>query len=221
MNTSSQYGEEPDSGSGPRRPVAGLLLAAGLSTRFPGRNKLLVAIDGVPMVRRCAESLLEGGAKPVICVTGHDADAVAGTLEDLPVAFVHNPRFAEGMSTSVTAGIRGLPDCAAAVIMLGDMPWVPAGVVRDLISAFEAEGRRAICVPTHDSRRGNPVLWPAHFFDSILSVAGDRGARGLLERFSEHVVSVPVATDGIFRDLDDPASFPSAPPEPDAPSWPP
>lgn len=201
--------------------MAGLLLAAGLSTRFPSGNKLLAAIDGVPMVRRAAQALLDGGTEPVVCVTGHEADAIVGALEDLPIRFVHNRRFAEGMSTSLTAGIRALRDCSAAVVMLGDMPWVPAVAVRDLISAFEAGGPRTICVPTHGSRRGNPVLWPAHFFDSILSVTGDRGARALLERFDKHVVSVPVATDGVFRDLDDPASFPSATPEPDAPSWPP
>lgn len=213
--------KEPGPGTEPPPPVAGLLLAAGLSTRFPGSNKLLVPIDGVPMVRRAAESLLGGQVDPVVCVTGHEAPAVREALKGQPITFVHNPAFAEGLSTSLSAGIRGLPACSAAVVMLGDMPWVPASVVRDLILAFESGGPGAICVPTRGSRRGNPVLWPARYFDSILSVTGDRGARSLLERFADHVVSVPVQTDSVFRDLDDPASLPPATPDPDAPSWPP
>ena len=163
------------------------------------------------MIRRAAESLLGGGATPVVCVTGHDAASVREALAGLGVEFLHNPRFEEGMSTSLVAGIRRLQDSSGVVVMLGDMPWIPQSVVRDLISAFHAAGPRAICVPTRGSRRGNPVLWPSHYFDSILSVTGDQGARALLERFKGTVVSVPVETDGVFRDLDDPASLPPQP----------
>jgi molybdenum cofactor cytidylyltransferase len=170
-------------------------------------NKLLIPIEGVPMVRRAAETLLDGGVDSVVAVTGHETPAVMATLDGLPIRFVHNPHFAEGMAGSLVRGVEALADHAAVVVMLGDMPWIPADVVRRLIEAFRAGGPGAICVPVHDGRRGNPVLWPKRYFDSILALTGDQGARGLLDRFAEHVVTVPVESDGVLRDLDDPASF--------------
>ncbi|MEK9724533.1 MAG: NTP transferase domain-containing protein, partial [Rhodospirillaceae bacterium] len=102
--------------------IAGIVLAAGLSTRAAPLNKLLVDFQGAPMVRRTAEALLASQAGPVVCVTGHMRDAVAGALAGLDVGLVHNPDYAAGMAGSLAAGIAALPeDAAGALVALGDM----------------------------------------------------------------------------------------------------
>lgn len=192
--------------SGPK--VAGIVLAAGRSSRMAPRNKLLEVIDGEPMVRRVASVALASGAHPVIAVTGHDSGAVAEALRGLKVRIVHNDCWAEGLSTSLRAGLGALPsECEGALICLGDMPGIEAGVLKDLMTAFAASGRDAICVPVRSGRRGNPVLWGKAFFVEMLTIEGDAGAKHLIERHEHDVVEVEVATDSIFVDVDAPSDL--------------
>jgi len=208
---------KPDLQGEPPLRVGGLLLAAGMSSRMAEINKLLVPVGGTPMVRRAAEALIDGGADPVVCVIGHQAPEVSAALDGLSLGLVANPDFAQGMATSLVAGIRALEACPAVIVMLGDMPWVGGEVVGALTRAFVTHGPDAICVPTHEGRRGNPVLWPSRYFPPMMSLTGDEGARALIRRFADGVVEVPVPTDGILRDVDDAASLPLTP---DSPSWP-
>ena len=85
--------------------MAAILLAAGESRRWGADNKLLAPVDGKPMVRVTAEAILKSTVRPVLVVTGHEADEVRSTLQDLPVAFHHAPDFADGMSASLKIGI--------------------------------------------------------------------------------------------------------------------
>src|SRR5205085_9676314 len=107
---------------GPR--IAALLLAAGQSRRM-GANKLLAEIDGRPMVARTATRLLASRARPIVAVLGNQADAIDRALGKLPVQRVHNPAFAEGLSTSLKRGLAALPnDIGGVVVCLGDMPLI-------------------------------------------------------------------------------------------------
>src|SRR5262245_23970931 len=116
------------------RKIAGLVLAAGRSTRMGGPNKLLEEINGKPLVRIAAEHALASRAKPVIVVTGHQKERVEQALAGLPVKFVHNPDFADGLSTSLKAGIAAVPaDSDGALVALGDMPQVSAALIDRLI----------------------------------------------------------------------------------------
>jgi molybdenum cofactor cytidylyltransferase len=187
-------------------PVAGVVLAAGLSRRMGKRNKLVAEIDGKPMVRRVVETALAAGLDPVVVVIGHGAADVRAALDGLPVTFAENVRPEAGLSSSLRVGLRavegGNPPVAAAVVLLGDMPWVEAGDVRALVAAFDPASGREICVPVHEGRRGNPVLWGRRFIAEITALQGDVGARALLERHEERVREVPVAGVGVLRDVD-------------------
>src|SRR5205814_5185404 len=120
--------------------IAGLILAAGRSTRMGGPNKLLEEINGKALVRHVAEHVLASRAKPVIVVTGHQRERVERALAGLPVAFVHNPDFAEGLSTSLKAGIQAVPgDADGVIVTLGDMPQVTPKLIDRLIAAFDPE----------------------------------------------------------------------------------
>src|SRR5205085_4422834 len=89
--------------------VAAIVLAAGRSTRMGGPNKLLAEIKGKPLVRIAAETALASRAAPVIVVTGHERERVEKALAGLNVRLVHNPDFAQGLSTSLKAGIAAVP----------------------------------------------------------------------------------------------------------------
>jgi molybdenum cofactor cytidylyltransferase len=197
----------------PRAPkVAAIVLAAGQSRRMGSMNKLLLLVDGAAMVRHAAGSALASAARPVIVVTGHEAEQVGKALEGLEVQCVHNAEYAAGLSTSLHRGLAAVPaDADGVVVCLGDMPKVAPAVIDRLIAAFNPLEGRAICVPTWRGKRGNPVLFAARFAAEIQEIAGDVGARYLLGEYPELVCEVAMdgldAQGGILLDVDTPEAL--------------
>jgi len=168
-------------------------------------------LDGEPIVRRTVAAVLASRARPVVVVTGHDAAAVQGSLAGLEVAFVHNPSYADGMSTTLRAGLAAIGPADAALICLGDMPRLAARHLDAVIDAHRANRANhddeAIVVPTFERKRGNPVLWPRRYFAEMAALAGDVGARALLDRHAEHVQPLPIDDPAILIDVDTPAAL--------------
>ena len=195
---------EPEKG----HRIAGLVLAAGRSTRMGGPNKLLEEINGKPLVRIVAEQALASRANPLIVVTGHQRERVERALAGLRVTFVHNPDFADGLSTSLKAGIKAVPaEADGAIVTLGDMPQVSAKLLDRLIAAFDPEHGALVVVPTFDGKRGNPVLWARRFFADLMAVEGDVGARHLIAGYAEAVTDVPVEDAAALTDIDTPEAL--------------
>lgn len=129
-------------------------------------------------------------------------------LEGMNVSFVHNPDFAEGLSTSLRNGLNALPSEAnAAIVALGDMPAVTPEDIDALIDAFDPDSGVTICVPTHDGKRGNPVLWARRYFAEMAAVSGDVGARHLIGANADQLVEVQRAGSGVLIDLDTPEAL--------------
>lgn len=187
----------------PRRPaVTAVVLAAGRSSRM-GQNKLVVDVLGAPMIGRVVDALLASSVERVLVVTGHEQERVQEALAGRAVSFVHNPDHAAGMSTSLRAGMRALgPGVDAALVCLGDMPWIAPAHIDALIDAFQPVEGREICVPMYQGKRGNPVLFGARFFEEMTHLAGDVGARALLDAHTEVVFQVPVQHSGVLVDVD-------------------
>ncbi|QWG15137.1 molybdopterin-binding/glycosyltransferase family 2 protein [Bradyrhizobium sediminis] len=193
------------------RNIAAVILAAGRSTRMGGPNKLLAELGGKPLVRIVTEQALASKASGVTVVTGHQAEQVEKALAGLKVKFVRNPDFAEGLASSVKAGIAAVPQNAdGAVICLGDMPLISADLIDRLIEAFAPDRGNLIAVPVSDGRRGNPVLWSRRFFNELMTLDGDIGARHLIAKHSEAVAEVPVEGHGAFLDIDTPQALEEA-----------
>lgn len=172
------------------------------------RNKLLASIDGVPMVARAVDAALAGVNGGVIVVTGHEHRQVAQALAGRDVQLVHNPRYAEGLSTSLARGLAVLgDDIDAAIICLGDMPRVTPAHIEKLIAAFDAQAGRAVCVPLWAGQRGHPVVWARRFFAEMADIKGDVGARHLLGEYADLLCEVPVEDDGVLLDVDSPAAL--------------
>ena len=188
--------------------VAGLILAAGRSTRMGGPNKLLEEINGKALMRHVAEHILASRAKPIIVVTGHQKERVERALAGLPVTFVHNPDFADGLSTSLKAGIAAVPaEADGAIVCLGDMPQVSAKLIDRLIAAFDPARGALVVIPTIEGKRGNPVLWSRRFFPDLATVEGDVGARHLIGGYAEAVVEVPLEDAAALTDVDTPEAL--------------
>jgi molybdenum cofactor cytidylyltransferase len=203
--TRPQPREEP-AAAGKR--IAAVVLAAGRSTRMGGPNKLLAEIARRPLVRIAAEAALASGAKPVIVVAGHQREQVAQALSGLPVRMVHNPHFADGLGTSLKAGITAVPpEADGAIVLLGDMPQVDARLIDRLIAAFDPDRGALVVVPTFEGKRGNPVLWSRRFFPDLMVIEGDVGARHLIGRYGEAVVEVPVDGKAALTDIDTPEAL--------------
>ncbi len=191
--------------------VAAIILAAGRSTRMGGPNKLLAELGGKTLVRTVTEQALASKASGVVVVTGHQAEQVEQALSGLKVKFVRNPDFAGGLASSVKSGIAAVPpDADGAVICLGDMPLISADLIDRLIETFAPDRGSLIAVPVSDGRRGNPVLWSRRFFNELMTLDGDIGARHLIARHSEAVAEVPVEGRGAFLDIDTPQALEDA-----------
>ena len=186
--------------------VAAIVLAAGQSSRM-GANKLLAEIKGQPMIRRTVAAMRQAADLTVV-VTGREPEAIATALDGLPVTLVHNARFAEGLSTSLRAGIEALPaDTDVAVIALGDMPLVGPEAVRRLIAAYGPAEHRSVCVPVFKGERGNPVLWGRQHFEVLTGMTGDKGARALFDQLSDEIVDVEMPDEAVLLDADTPEAL--------------
>ncbi len=183
--------------------VAGILLAAGEGSRL-GRPKALVRLGGQTLAERGVALLRDGGADPVLVVTG----AVPVTI---PVAYaVYNPDWRTGMGSSLAAGLRALragavagDDIGAAVVALADQPLVGAEAVRRLIVAYR-DGA-GVAVAAYDGKPRNPVLLAREHWASVLELAtGDTGARPFLRAHPELVTLVECGDTGSPYDVDTP-----------------
>lgn len=185
-------------------PVAAVVLAAGSSTRM-GRNKLLLDVGGELVVRRCVRVALAAGLDPVLVVLGYEAEAVRGALASLPCRFVMNPRHADGMNSSVCAGIAALsPDVGAAVVLLADMPFVDVQMIATLMA--QRRGGAALILSEYDSVVAPPTLVHRSLFAEMASEAGRGCAERLRRRHLNRSATVkwPAAA---LADLDLPEDY--------------
>jgi molybdenum cofactor cytidylyltransferase len=199
--------------------IGGILLAAGSSRRMGDVNKLLIEIDGEPLVRHAARAMLDGGIRDLVVVTGHQHEDVVAALAGLDVTFAHNADFAAGQAGSVAVGIAGLPDSVSgALIALGDMPFIAPDLVAEMIRDHGGLGdhESRVSFPVHEGRRGNPVLWGRGFFAALGGLSGDMGGRRVLSENPAAVNSIGWHDDSIHRDIDTADDLVRAGPEPES-----
>jgi molybdenum cofactor cytidylyltransferase len=191
---------------GARGFVSAVVLAAGRATRMGG-GKLLLPVDERPMVQRVVDASLGSHASQTIVVVGHDAEGVMQALGDRPVTVVMNPDYAEGMSTSLRAGLSAVdPAADGALILLGDQPFVSSSLLDVLIDRF-AQCEEPVVRASVGGRPGNPVLVSASLFREIARERGDVGGRHVIERLGDDVCLVPVDDPHQLVDIDSPQEY--------------
>jgi CTP:molybdopterin cytidylyltransferase MocA len=179
--------------------VSAIVLAAGGGSRFGG-GKLLAKLGGRPIIETVLHNLREAPVDEIIVVVGADAQRLRGVCEAYGVRIVANEEWERGQSTSVLAGLRACGG-EAAVVLLGDQPFIGAEAVERLVSAF-SEGAK-VAVATYGGKRRNPVLFSREVWPLLeAELAGDEGARSVLRRHPELVVEVPCEEVGDPADVD-------------------
>lgn len=187
--------------------VDAVVLAAGQGQRMGGPNKLMAEFSGTPLVRRVSDAIAASKARAVVVVAGHQGARVAAALDGSGVRVVDNPDYRIGLASSLKVGIGALPsDTAGALIALGDMPHITTADINLLVDAFvQAEGN-AIVRATHAGKRGNPVILPRGLFGAVATLAGDTGARHLVETSEMAVIDVEIG-EGASLDVDTPQAM--------------
>jgi len=177
-----------------------IMLAAGLSRRMGGPNKLLQSYQGKPLLAHALGAAEQIEFRDRMAVTGRDSAETEALAASFGFQSTFNPRFTEGLGTSIAAGARALsPDIDGVFIALGDMP----GIERETYCALAAKFTQgSIVLPLHLGTRGHPVLFCASYVPELLALSGDEGARSLLSRHALRVAEVEIANPGAVRDVD-------------------
>ena len=191
--------------------IAAVIAAAGFSRRMGSFKQLLPWGNGT-VIRTIVDNLHAAGAAPVLCVTGHRADEVAGELDGSPAQIVHNPHYTTSeMLTSYQSGIAALNNSqftihnsqfSGCLLALADQPHIPVNVLRQVIEQAQSTPEQ-IVIPSHEMRRGHPIYLPRRLWDELLVLPLDASLRHLLNGHGDEIVYVDVETDAIRRDMDE------------------
>jgi molybdenum cofactor cytidylyltransferase len=193
-----------------KRPTAGIILAAGMSTRF-GRLKQMLEISDSTILAMVIDAAVKSDLDRVVLVLGHEANAIKASLDDKllnsRIITALNPRYEEGMSTSLRCGLMEVKgEFPSIMVFMGDQPLLSHEVI-DLVLRSFRESDRGICIPVHKGQRSLPVCFASMYYDDILVITGDRGAREIIAGNPEDVLTVEVEDPAPFMDIDDEGDF--------------
>lgn len=194
-------------------PVAGIILAAGESTRF-GKPKQLLDWKGQAFVRAVAMTALEAGLSPVIVVIGANGEQVEAAVKDLNVMIVRNDDWKSGQGSSIREAVKaitpnpfpktGAGNIGACIFLLADQPQTTTSIIRALVERH-AEGLYPIVAPLVLDQRANPVLFDRETFADLLGIEGDVGGRAIFHK--HHVEYLPWHDDRMLLDVDTPEHY--------------
>jgi molybdenum cofactor cytidylyltransferase len=186
-----------------RGTVAGVVLAAGTSSRM-GHNKLFVLLRGESALRRAVRTALAAGLEPVLVVLGHESERARAELRGLDCTPVLNPDYAQGINTSLRAGIAAVPEAAsAALVMLGDMPFVTRAMLEAVVARYRS-GTSRLVVSTYGGVDAPPMLYGRSLFEEIRALDGDGCGKKVVKRHRDECVEVAWPAKAL-QDMDVPA----------------
>ncbi len=188
-------------------PVVGILLAAGSATRFGGA-KLAAALPNGTSVGVSACRNLAAAVDAVIAVVRPGDEMIAGALAANGARVSVCPRASDGMGASLAWGVRAAPVATGWIIALADMPWIDPETIVKVATVLRQGG--PLTAPRFKGARGHPVGLSARFFDQLVALSGDEGARHLLARYATSMHFIDVNDAGVLRDIDTPQDLISA-----------
>lgn len=187
----------------------GILLAAGFSRRF-GANKLLQPLaDGVPMALAAARRLRAALPDVLAVVNPHDPELARLLAEDGFLVTVC-PRAQEGMGASLAWAVSHAPQASAWIVALADMPFLQPATIARVADAIERP--TTLAAPMFRGRRGHPVGFGRAYFERLVQLAGDEGARSILRDHAGQIRWLVCEDPGTVADVDAPADLQSLTP---------
>ena len=182
--------------------ISGIILAAGLSTRI-GEPKQVLPFNGSTIIETVIDNLLGSKFDEVIVVIGHEAKKIKARIQHKPVKIVFNPDYRSGMLTSAQCGVRSISESADAfALALVDQPFITSNLI-DLVVDAHTQTDRGISLPSHENRRGHPVIFDSRYAADILALEPESGGvKSLLRKYAHDIHYVVVDTDRVLRDID-------------------
>lgn len=191
----------------PRNNVHGIILAAGKSTRYGEKNKLLQEINEKPIISHVVGTAAQSLLSDTTIILGHEHDSVSNAIDPNWPDITVNEEYKKGQSTSVASGVNAAKrhDADAVVILLGDMPAVSAPSVNKLIHMYE-KTEYEILAASYSNTRGNPVLFDKQYFEDLCNTTGDVGGRQLISPGNKAIL-VETSDPGVIIDVNHPSDL--------------
>ena len=191
--------------------VSAIVLAAGASARMGGANKLLLPVEGRPLIAHVVDAVARAKISELVVVTGYESDRIQAALAARGITFAHNPAYERGMSTSIRAGVQAASQsCSGYMICLSDLPMITTREYDAAIGAFcraSATDPMAIVRPVYQGQPGHPVILAASYRTEIAAPVAMAGCRSIIKRHRARVTEIDWATDHVVRDVDTHAAF--------------
>lgn len=183
------------------REIVGVLLAAGISSRFGGDKLCYRLSEGTPIAVAAAVSL-RAACSDTIAVLRPRQDALAGLLSAAGYKIVFCADASEGMGHSLAAGVRAASDASGWVVALADMPFIATASHQAVVSRLRLGA--SLVATEYQGQRGHPVGFSRIWLDPLIAMTGDQGGKTILEQHQKHLVRCPVKDPGVLRDIDRP-----------------
>ena len=179
--------------------IAGLILAAGGSSRMGDENKLMMPFQGKPMLNHVVNASLNSNLTQTFVVVGHQSSEIKNLVQSDDIQCVENEQWETGMASSIVAGISQLKQFDGFLILLGDMPLVTPELINEIIFHGSAD---KIVIPIKDGLHGNPVFFGSKFRDELLTLYGDSGAKKVIQNNLSSMIKIKIQSNTIFKDYD-------------------
>jgi len=179
--------------------IAGLILAAGCSSRMGDENKLMMPFQGKPMLNHVVNASLNSNLTQTFVVVGHQSSEIKNLVQSDDIQCVENEQWETGMASSIVAGISQLKQFDGFLILLGDMPLVTPELINEIIVHGSAD---KIVIPIKDGLHGNPVFFGSKFRDELLTLYGDSGAKKVIQDNLSSMIKIKIQSNTIFKDYD-------------------
>jgi len=179
--------------------IAGLILAAGGSSRMGDQNKLMMPFQGKPMLNHVVNASLNSNLTQTFVVVGHQSSEIKNLVQSDDIQCVENEQWETGMASSIVAGISQLKQLDGFLILLGDMPLVTPELINEIIFHGSAD---KIVIPIKDGLHGNPVFFGSKFRDELLTLYGDSGAKKVIQDNLSSMIKIKIQSNTIFKDYD-------------------
>lgn len=179
--------------------IAGLILAAGGSSRMGDENKLMIPFQGKPMLNHVVNASLNSNLTQTFVVVGHQSSEIKNLVQSDDIQCVENEQWETGMASSIVAGISQLKQFDGFLILLGDMPLVTPELINEIIVHGSAD---KIVIPIKDGLHGNPVFFGSKFRDELLTLYGDCGAKKVIQDNLSSMIKIKIQSNTIFKDYD-------------------
>jgi molybdenum cofactor cytidylyltransferase len=179
--------------------ISGIILASGFSRRM-NREKLILPVEGVPMLERVIRAATASDLDEVLLV--YKKNVIRALGQKYGLLLVHNPHPEDGQSAAVKAGVKHAhQESLGFMFLVGDQPFLSMATINRLMSVFNTDKSR-IVVPVYGTRRGNPVIFPSSLKQDLLLLEGDQGGRALMEKLQSRISLVPIPDEKEAMDVD-------------------